>query len=314
MANGSLVASSGIWNGTPEWGPLHVHTSFEVFPSGSSWCMLMGKPLLEQIKAFQDYRLDSITVHTNNKSHQFHNFSSFRPLPSPSLPTAISFPDVAQFAPPPGNQDPPDTSSALVTSPDQTHDVAVIEAPELLIGDVFAHQTVNVDHNIFTRLTEKGPFYPPHIQKIVDSIVVGSLEPHELQEVHDLVAEFADIFALSVKEVKPVTHIKYQLDIPPNAALLVKVNQQSLTMAQKEFYFPHLMEFIEASVLKPIHVCKVKAAHPTVLAQKAQKAPGLTIEEIYQEINEQCITLGEKPDLLQYKVVDLFFPLYIYRP
>ena len=209
MANGSLVVSLGIWNGTLEWGPLCVHTSFKVFPSGGSWRMLMGKLLLEQIKAFQDYGLDSITVHVKDKSHQFHNFSSFHPLPSPSLPTAISFPDVTQFAPPPGNWDPPDTSSALVTSPDQTHDVVVIEAPESLIGDVFVLQTVDVDHNIFTRLTEKGPFYPLHIQKIVDSIVVGSLEPHELQEVHDLVAEFADVFALSVKEVKPVTHIKY---------------------------------------------------------------------------------------------------------
>ena len=136
MANGSLVVSLGIWNGTLEWGPLCVHTSFKVFPSGGSWRMLMGKLLLEQIKAFQDYGLDSITVHVNDKSHQFHNFSSFHPLPSPSLPTAISFPDVTQFAPPPGNWDPPDTSSALVTSPDQTHDVVVIEAPELLIGDV----------------------------------------------------------------------------------------------------------------------------------------------------------------------------------
>ena len=53
---------------------------------------------------------------------------------------------------------------------------------------------------------------------------------------------------------------------------------------------------MEAGVLRPIHVSKVKAAHPTVLAQKAHEAPGLTIKEIYQEINEQCIALGEKPD------------------
>ena len=134
----------------------------------------------------------------------------------------------------------------------------VIKAPELLISDVFVLQTVNVNHNIFTRLTEKGPFYPPCIQKIIDLIAVGSLEPHKLQEVHDLVAEFTNIFALSVKEVKLVTHVKYQLGIPPNAALLVKVNQQSLTMAQKEFYFLCLMEFVEASVLKPIMSARSK--------------------------------------------------------
>ena len=85
----------------------------------------------------------------------------------------------------------------------------VIKAPELLISDVFVFQTVNVDHNIFARLTEKGPFYPLCIKTIVDFIVVGSLEPHKLQEVHNLVAEFSDVFALSVKEVKLVTHVKY---------------------------------------------------------------------------------------------------------
>ena len=86
MANGSLVVSSGIQNGTLEWGPLHVHTSLEVFPSSGSWHMLMGKLLLKQIKAFQDYRSDLITVHMNDKSHQFHKFSSFVSSPPPLFP------------------------------------------------------------------------------------------------------------------------------------------------------------------------------------------------------------------------------------
>ena len=76
----------------------------------------------------------------------------------------------------------------------------------------------------------------------------------------------------------------------------VKANQRPLNQAQKEFYFPKLIEFENAGVLRLIHVNKVKAVHPTVLTQKAHETPGLTIDEICQEVNEQCILLGEPPD------------------
>ncbi|KAG1798162.1 uncharacterized protein HD556DRAFT_1232622, partial [Suillus plorans] len=62
MADGSLVPSTGIWTGTVSWGPINVHTSFEVFPSGGSWRMLIGKPLLEQVHAIQDYGNDAIML------------------------------------------------------------------------------------------------------------------------------------------------------------------------------------------------------------------------------------------------------------
>ncbi|KAG2743524.1 hypothetical protein P692DRAFT_20850440 [Suillus brevipes Sb2] len=39
MVDGSLVPSTGVWMGTISWGPVNIQTSFEVFPSGGSWCM-----------------------------------------------------------------------------------------------------------------------------------------------------------------------------------------------------------------------------------------------------------------------------------
>ena len=77
---------------------------------------------------------------------------------------------------------------------------------------------------------------------------------------------------------------------------LVKANQRPLNQAQKKFYFPKLMEFVDAGVLCPIHVSQVKAVHPTVLTQKAHEALRLTINEIWQEVNEQCITLSKLPN------------------
>ncbi|KAG2059591.1 hypothetical protein BDR06DRAFT_826233, partial [Suillus hirtellus] len=60
MADGSLVPSTGVWTGQISWGPLQLNASFKVFPSGGFWRMLIGKPLLEQSQAMQDYSNDSI--------------------------------------------------------------------------------------------------------------------------------------------------------------------------------------------------------------------------------------------------------------
>ncbi|KAF8836078.1 hypothetical protein BDN67DRAFT_866673, partial [Paxillus ammoniavirescens] len=60
MADGTLVPSLGVWSGMLEWGPTQILTTFEVFPSGGSWCMLIGKPLLEQLMAVHDYGTDFI--------------------------------------------------------------------------------------------------------------------------------------------------------------------------------------------------------------------------------------------------------------
>ncbi|KAG1787214.1 uncharacterized protein HD556DRAFT_1247152, partial [Suillus plorans] len=60
MADGSLVPSTSVWTGTFTWGPVQVHMNFEVFPSGGSWRMLIGKPLLEQVSAVHDYSTDTI--------------------------------------------------------------------------------------------------------------------------------------------------------------------------------------------------------------------------------------------------------------
>ncbi|KAF8836077.1 hypothetical protein BDN67DRAFT_858603, partial [Paxillus ammoniavirescens] len=121
----------------------------------------------------------------------------------------------------------------------------------------------------FTRLSEKGPFYPPHVEKVVKMVTYGPVPLEKLAQVQNLVAEFTDIFALSIWEVKPVKFIKFRLNIPKDIDYPTKVNQKLLSQAQKEFYHPKLNEFIEAKVLRSIHSDEVKAAHPTVLAQKA---------------------------------------------
>ena len=105
MANGSVVSSTGTWAGKLKWGPLTTHTTFEVFLSGGSWRMLIGKPLLEQVKATHDYSTDSISLPINNTHHHIYNFIPHQILPYPFLPTAISLPVHTRFSPPPTNDE-----------------------------------------------------------------------------------------------------------------------------------------------------------------------------------------------------------------
>ncbi|KIJ11409.1 hypothetical protein PAXINDRAFT_25492, partial [Paxillus involutus ATCC 200175] len=94
--------------------------------------------------------------------------------------------------------------------------------------------------------------------KIIQTVMYGALPSEELKRVQDLIAEFADTFALSVREVKLVKFIKFQLNILKNIDYPTKVNQKPLMQAQKKFYHPKLDEFIDAKVLRNIQSDEVK--------------------------------------------------------
>ena len=63
--------------------------------------------------------------------------------------------------------------------------------------------------DIYMRLTEKGPFYPPRVKKIQELVQYGPLPEDKLQRLKGIVTKFADTFALSVREVRPVDFIKF---------------------------------------------------------------------------------------------------------
>ncbi|KAF8437659.1 hypothetical protein L210DRAFT_3345342, partial [Boletus edulis BED1] len=93
---------------------------------------------------------------------------------------------------------------------------------------------------------------PPRVKKIIDSVTIGPLATEEQNQVRNLITEFADVFALSVREVKPVDFIKFRLNIPKDVEYPTKVSQRPLTQAQKEWYYPVLDDFVTAGVLKAI--------------------------------------------------------------
>ena len=184
--------------------------------------MLLGKPLLEQLRAVQDYGDNTICIKTNGVDEVFHSFTQIPAgialLP---CPTMVATPVATVAYNIPANKD------TKGKPPEQPH-------PLNDFSDVPTSIMQPNSDMVFTRLTNEELFYPPCIQKILDTVVVGPLPEAERAQVHDLIAEFADIFALLVQEVKPVDFVKFQLNIPKDKEYPIKVHQQPLTQAQKE--------------------------------------------------------------------------------
>jgi len=108
-----------------------------------------------------------------------------------------------------------------------------------------------------------------------------------------LVAEFADVFALSLREVKPIDFIKFRLRIPPGTEFSKKIYERPLTKPQREYLFPILDDMREAGITRFIASEDVKAIASTVLAQKTHTGTSLSLEEIHDIVEQQCIALGE---------------------
>jgi len=70
MANGSLVAPMGCWEGIVELGGATVAGSFEVFDSCGGWDFLFGKRLLTAFSAVHDYATDEVFLPTQQHTLQ----------------------------------------------------------------------------------------------------------------------------------------------------------------------------------------------------------------------------------------------------
>jgi hypothetical protein len=95
-----------------------------------------------------------------------------------------------------------------------------MEQPEILIG---------TDNSIFTCMT--APFRAKCIVEILHLVEIGKdLSLKEHREVEQVIKDFADVFALSVKEVKHIPGTTHHLKIPENAKFNTKIHQQPMSL------------------------------------------------------------------------------------
>ena len=94
------------------------------------------------------------------------------------------------------------------------------------------------------------------IQELFRLLTIGDdLSPDKKEAVKKLISEFADIFTLSVSEVKTVNNAIHRLDIPPDTSFPLKVNQKLLTPPQCRYLYDSIDTMLEASIFK---ACKLE--------------------------------------------------------
>jgi hypothetical protein len=260
VANRAIIQSEARWEGEIEVNGVKTDVAFEVFDSGGKWDFLFGKTLLEAFKATHDYNLDKITIYgrggNTTLTNQFHTTGQ-------------------------RSADPPDpkTPVCLVTDePQQQED----DEPSEVNVDAFQG-----NRNLFTRMTD--PQKPERVQELLRLITIGDdLNPEQREKVQELITSFADVFALSVSEVKIV-------DIPPETKFPMKVHQKPLTPPQRRYLYESIDTMLEAGVIEACSPDDVKCISPTTLAQKTHQGKGLDLAELQHRVNEECTSQGMEP-------------------
>jgi len=110
-----------------------------------------------------------------------------------------------------------------------------------------------------------------------------------------LIAEFADVFALSVSEVKQVKGAVHKLNIEPNAKFSTKVHQKPLTPPQRRYLHEKLQAMLDADIIEPCKPEQVKCVSPMTLAQKTHQGTGLTLDKLQRRVNDECVRNGIEP-------------------
>jgi hypothetical protein len=143
----------------------------------------------------------------------------------------------------------------------------------------------------YTRHTD--PFKPERIVQILSEISIGTdTTPDERREVENLIAEFADCFALAMSEVNIVPGAVHKLNIPPGTKFRTRIGQRSMNPAQKEYLHTKVDEMVGAGIVAPIHPRDVRAVAPVVFSKKTHEGQGLPLDELKHRVNDQCVELG----------------------
>jgi transposase InsO family protein len=255
MANGVIILSHARWEGTVEIEGIRNRVTMEVFDSQGAWEVLFGKPLLNKFRAIHDFHEDRVSIR-----------SILPPIKAVLENTKAREETSRREKPPP--------SPKL----GQAKDAHVLtEAP-----------------NLFTRNSD--PFKPERVAEIQRVIQMGSdISEDEERQVRDIIAEFADCFALSISEVNAVPGYKHKLEIPSDAILPTKIPLRTQNPTKRKYLNKQVDDMAAAEIIRPIHPRDVKCVSPTVLAQKEHDGGGLTIDELLHKLNDQCIAHGLDP-------------------
>jgi hypothetical protein len=91
-------------------------------------------------------------------------------------------------------------------------------------NDVHHVTTADTNGNIYTRYTD--PFKQEHVTQVLSEVTIGpDITPEEHRGVRDLIAGFADCFALAMSEVNTVPGAVHKLNILPETKFHTRIGQ-----------------------------------------------------------------------------------------
>jgi hypothetical protein len=150
---------------------------------------------------------------------------------------------------------------------------------------------VGADTSIFTHAT--APHEARRVAEILWHIEIGpDLSPAEWITVKETIADFADIYALSISEVEHIPGAYHKLHIPEGATFNTKICQQHLSPPKAAYFSKALDVMLKARICEPIDAKDIKCVSPITLAVKAHTTCGLTFDELCQRLNEECKQVG----------------------
>ena len=139
-------------------------------------------------------------------------------------------------------------------------------------------------------------FAETRIQEILTAIEIGpDLSNEQREQVHLLIQQYADIFALSLSEVLYVDWYKHKPNIDPNQTFPTRINQRPITEGQKEWFSNILDNMENAHIIQKVPGDFIKNLSSTNLAPKEASKRGITRTEVLQQVNQECKKNGLPP-------------------
>ncbi|KAG2071467.1 hypothetical protein BDR04DRAFT_949245, partial [Suillus decipiens] len=98
---------------------------------------------------------------------------------------------------------------------------------------------------------QTDPFNPARIKEILRQVKFrDDLTIDERNELEQFIAENADSFALTLKEVVSIPGVTLNLNVPENTMFKIWIHQRPLMPEQSKFYSKRVNDMLEAGIIE----------------------------------------------------------------
>ena len=170
-----------------------------------------------------------------------------------------------------------------------------VNAP-ILMANTVTNQEFAIDRGENKTQRMMDPWAENRVKEILEKVEIGKdVTEEQRQKISDLVKEYADVFALTMSEVRVVNWYKHHLTVDPEVKLPTRVSQRPITENQKDWFYHTLDEMEAAHVVQRVPGDFIKNLSSTNLQPKDAGKTGATRTEILRKVNAECIKYGLPP-------------------